>query len=366
LQADENPLDRAQALIAQGRAGEAASLLKALIHTNRGGLLARLTLARALSMAGDTNGAMAVAREAAQLNPNVAVVAVALGETMLAAGHLPTAIGEFQRALRLDPDNEEARAGVGRAWLEAGEPEKALDAFRALNETPDIAAKIAQAEAMRAAPRSNANYVRHLFDQFSSDYDSRMIGQLGYQAPRVLRGLAEMLTIGAQGGLAILDLGCGTGLCGAAFKDMAARLDGIDLSPAMIAKARALGIYDELVVADIESGLDALGRTYDLVLAADTVVYLGDLAPVFAAVAARLAPDGTFLFTAEAKTGAGFELGPKRRWRHSDAYLREEAATAALDVAGLMDCSPRTEAGEPVAGYAVALAKRDGVAQTAA
>ncbi|HEX3674278.1 MAG TPA: tetratricopeptide repeat protein [Rhizomicrobium sp.] len=351
MQPDEDPIGHAEELIAAGRAREAASFLNGLLAAGRGGLLMRLTLARALSAAGDTAGAMAVAREAAGLHPDVAVVATALGEAMLAAGHLPTAIGEFQRALRLDPNSDDARLGVARAWLEAGEPEKALEALQAVPDAPE--ALIAEAEAMHGTARSNARYVRHLFDQFSSDYDARMIGQLGYQAPGILRALADMLMIGAERKLAILDLGCGTGLCGAAFHDIASRLDGIDLSPAMIGKARALGIYDELVVADIETG--ALDRRYDLMLAADTVVYLGDLAPVLASIAARLVPDGMFLFTAEAKDGEGFGLGPKRRWRHSDAYLREEAAKAGFDIAGLMDCSPRTEAGAPVAGFAVAL-----------
>jgi predicted TPR repeat methyltransferase len=359
LQAD--PLEQAEELIAQGRASEAAALLKALLDANRGGLLARLTLARALGAAGDGNGALAVARETALMHPAIAVAAVALGEALLNAGHLPTAIGEFQRALRLDADNEEARYGLGCAWLEAGEPEKALESFTALADAPQVAAKIAQAGAMRVAPRSNARYVRHLFDQFSSDYDSRMIGQLNYRAPAILRELAD-LVIGAERKLAILDLGCGTGLCGAAFKDMASRLDGVDLSPAMIAKAHLLGIYDELIVADIESGLNALDRSHDLILAADTIVYLGDLVTVFSSVAARLAPGGSFLFTAEAKAGDGFELGPKRRWRHSESYLRAQAAHAGFDISGFVSCVPRSEAGAPVEGFAVALLKPNSIA----
>ncbi len=152
--------------------------------------------------------------------------------------------------------------------------------------------------------------------------------------------------------LAILDLGCGTGLAGMVFKPLAARLTGIDLSPAMIEKARARGIYDRLCVGDIETALD--GR-YDLIMAADTLVYLGDLAPVFAAVAAHLSPNGFFLFTTEAKDDSGFALGPKRRWRHSEAYIRDTAHAAGLSVAGLVAASPRTEGHQPVPGHAVAL-----------
>jgi len=178
-----------------------------------------------------------------------------------------------------------------------------------------------------------------------------MLGQLGYAAPQILKDLADLVMPG-RGDLAVLDLGCGTGLAGLLFKPRAARLDGIDLSPAMIEKARARGIYDALIVGDIETGLS--GR-YDLILAADTLVYLGDLKTLFAAVAGHLAPGGYFLFTTEAKQGSGFELGPKRRWRHGEAYLREAAGEAGLSVAGLVSASPRTESHQPVPGFAVAL-----------
>jgi predicted TPR repeat methyltransferase len=152
----------------------------------------------------------------------------------------------------------------------------------------------------------------------------------------------------------VLDLGCGTGLTGLVFKDMAARLDGIDLSPVMIEKARARRLYDHLAVGDIEE----TGGEYDLWLAADTLVYLGDLTKIFATAARVLTAGGRFLFTVERKDGDGFELGPKRRWRHSERYLREQAEAHGFDVMGLMECAPRHEAGQPVEGFAAALMRR--------
>jgi predicted TPR repeat methyltransferase len=291
---------------------------------------------------------LAEAREAALLHPASAVDALAHGEALLDAGRLPEAIGELQRALRLDHESADARLALGRAWLAAGEGEKALDAFSRLSGVDD---DVAQARAMLAQPRSDAGYVRHLFDQFAADYDVRMISQLGYAAPGILRKLAAMV-LGPREGLAILDLGCGTGLSGLAFKDMARRLDGIDLSPVMIEKARARRIYDHLAVGDIEALPDG---DYDLLLAADTLVYLGDLTQILAAAARSLRPGGVFLFTMERKDGEGFELGPKRRWRHSEHYLREETAKAGFAVAGLLACAPRSEAGKPVEGFAAAL-----------
>jgi predicted TPR repeat methyltransferase len=352
--------DPAVAPMSADEARTLAAALKAQLSEGRGGLLTRISLGRALLAAGKTEQALGVLREAAGLAPGVADAALALGEALLSAGHLPTAIAEFERALRLDAASEAAHYALGCAWLEAGEAERAMEFLAKLAGSRSAfaaaaAEKLSAAIAMRRAGRSAPGYVRHLFDQFSADYDRRMLAELSYRAPLILRGLADML-LGAQShALDILDLGCGTGLAGEAFKDLARRLDGIDLSPRMIDKARERGIYDLLQIADIESALQEQGPSYDLVLAADTLVYLGDLGPVFKGVAARLKAGGFFLFTVEKSTGADYELGPKRRYRHAETYLREEAARASLDVMGLLQCSPRDEAKLPVEGFAAAL-----------
>jgi len=130
------------------------------------------------------------ARQTASLYPDIAEAALGLGAALLAAEELPTAIAEFQRVLRIDPDHAEARYLLGCAWLEAGEAEPALAAFAPLADMPGLAGRIAEAEAIKARPRSDAGYVRHLFDQFSTDYDARMLGTLSYRAPMILRELA--------------------------------------------------------------------------------------------------------------------------------------------------------------------------------
>ncbi len=352
----ENPVDAADQLLEAGRADEAIALLAPLVELSRGGLVARLLLARAFDLAGRSSEAIALAQETAGLYPDIAETSLAYGAVLLASENLPDAIAQLQRALRLESENAEARYLLGCAWLDAGEPEQALAAFSRLSadDMPQLSDRIAEAEAMQLRPRSDAGYVRHLFDQFSGDYDERMLGQLAYRAPQTLRELAQFVIPG-ETGLAVLDLGCGTGLSGAAFRDRAEHLTGLDLSPAMLEKARARGAYDTLITGDIERGLgEAL---YDLVIAADTLVYLGDLNATMKAVAAALKPSGFFLFTTEAKEGEDFELGPKRRWRHSESYLRGLAAQHGFDIAGFMTCVPRHEANVPVPGFAVALRK---------
>jgi predicted TPR repeat methyltransferase len=352
----ENPLEAAEKLIAAGRAGEAARLLAARLAEGRGGILMRLMLARAYLAAGDLDAALREARETAQLYPDLAGAALGLGEALLAAEKLPTAIAELQRALRLDPDLNDARAALGRAWLRAGEAGRAQEYFAQLPaDWPGLPALQQAAAAILTAPRSDAGYVRHLFDQFSADYDARMLEQLHYRAPNILRALFDMIAPGERQ-LRILDFGCGTGLSGAAFRDLADHLAGLDLSPNMIAQARARAIYDGLGVGDIEQ---AQATGFDLVVAADTLVYLGDLAGVFAAAARALKSGGCFLFTVERSDGEGFVLGPKRRWQHGAAYLRAAAAAAGFDVCGLVDCEPRCEKGVPVPGYAAALQKME-------
>ena len=354
---DGDPLERAESLIREGRPVEAARLLRERLEAGRGGLLARLALVRALGAAGQKDEALAAAREASALNPNVEQAVLALGDALCAAGHLPAAIAEFQRALRLDPSSVQARLRLGRAWAEAGEAERALEQFTQLapDSVPGLGDEIATVEAARALDRSHPGYVRHLFDQFSADYDARMRAQLAYRAPEILRELARLVLPGAEN-LVALDLGCGTGLAADAFHDIAPTIDGIDLSPAMIERARARNLYRKLDVGDIETALATGGADYDLVLAADTLVYLGDLTKTFSAVARRLRRGGVFLFTVETGADAAFALGPKRRWRHSEAYLRTLAADQGFDVLGLMTCSPRSEAGVPVEGLAAALA----------
>jgi predicted TPR repeat methyltransferase len=81
------------------------------------------------------------------------------------------------------------------------------------------------------------------------------------------------------------------------------------------------------------------------------------LTAVFKGALNCLAPGGCFLFTVERADGEGYELGPKRRWRHSEAYLRRLAEQTGFTIAGFVAAAPRQEANRPVEGFAVALTR---------
>jgi predicted TPR repeat methyltransferase len=147
----------------------------------------------------------------------------------------------------------------------------------------------------------------------------------------------------------MLDLGCGTGLAGVAFRPVALHLSGVDLSPGMIAEARRKAIYDDLVVADMGAYLHTTTRRFDLVVAADVFVYAGALDTLFAAVR-RVMDGGVFAFTVQHREGADFVLGTEHRYSHSRAYIAACAAAAGFTVTRLDDGVFRQEKGVDVPG----------------
>jgi len=161
-------------------------------------------------------------------------------------------------------------------------------------------------------------------------------------------------------GLSVLDLGCGTGLCGPLFRPLAATLAGVDLSPAMIDKARRRGVYDRLEVGDLVTALRRAPGAADLLVAADVLVYVGDLAPVLSAAAAALRPGGLFAFSVEEHSGAGFTLLPTRRYAHSAEYVNSEAARVGLEVIHLHGAIARTENGRDVPALIIILRRPAG------
>ena len=283
---------------------------------------------------------------------------------LLELSRLDEALAGFDGALAVDSGHANSWNDRGNVLTSMKRFEDALESYdKALALRPDFPeAKDNRTNVLFVLGRMSRcppAYMRSLFDDYSSYYDAAMVGTLGYRGHLNLRALAERVLPRLTPPWRILDLGCGTGLVGDAFKDLArgGRLDGIDLSPRMIEAARRRGIYDNLVLGDLETVLHEPGHSYDLILAADTMIYVGDLAPTFAGVAERLEPGGFYLFAVESMSGEGWERLPVNRFRHSEAYLRAEAARARLEFIEIAPCLLRREKTEPVAGFAVALQK---------
>ena len=204
-------------------------------------------------------------------------------------------------------------------------------------------------------------YVQTLFDQYAPRFESSLVGDLGYRGPALLFKAVLSVRSAARKPAFFkraIDLGCGTGLAAAAFARAVDHFIGVDLSPRMIERSRATGLYTELEVADMLQGLRARGdASADIILAADAMVYVADLAPVLAEAARVLAPGGLLAFTTETHGGEGVVIGQGLRYAHGATYVRAAVESAGLKLPLLEDRSARNEDNAPVPGLVAVAAK---------
>jgi predicted TPR repeat methyltransferase len=274
---------------------------------------------------GDFVAAADILAQTVEIAPAFATAWFALGAIRDRLGDRAGAIAAFEKTRDADPDDYHG-ARLQLARLGSGE----------------------------TTPAMSEAYVRRLFDQYAGRFDTALTVRLAYRGPAVLREAVEQAANAVVRPLRfarMLDLGCGTGLAGAAFAPLADRLVGVDLSPAMVAQAENKQLYDRLVTGDLSAFLKGeldSGETYDLVVAADVFVYVSDLQPVLAAAARVLAPGGLFAFTVETHAGEGVTLLQTLRYAHGEPYIRRTLGDAGLTAASISKAAVRSEKGVPV------------------
>lgn len=261
----------------------------------------------------------------------------------------------IQRALEANPRSVDLLLTLAKLFRHMDRPDDALRAYRRVLEVDPLRedvqhmiAALSGAPADAAPARAADAYVAEEFDGFAARYDEVLVGWLEYRGPEILHRAVTAVLGPNPPPQEIVDLGCGTGLAARVFRAMARRLDGVDLSAKMVEKARARGLYDALAVEEIGRFLAGTPRIYTLAIAADVLIYFGDLAPVFAAVASALKPRGMFAFTVEAAQGEGYRLTASGRYAHDDAYVRSCAAAAGFEIVRATDETVRKEKLKPV------------------
>lgn len=222
----------------------------------------------------------------------------------------------------------------------------------------DVRHMLEAAQGGRAPARASDDYVRAEFDGFADKFDDVLKTWLEYRAPElVVAAIRRALGDEAANQLAV-DLGCGTGLAAPLLRPMCRRLEGVDLSPRMIEKARARGGYDALAESEIGRYLASRGNAYTLAVACDVFCYFGELAEVFAQTHHALKPRGLFAFTVERHDGEGYVLRPSGRYAHADAFVRAAAETAGFEIVEDAEVELRMELHKPVIGGCYVLRKR--------
>jgi predicted TPR repeat methyltransferase len=301
------------------------------------------------------------------------------GQVLQALGRPQEALASYERVVLLRPEEGAAwsqRAGILKDMGRLAEAREALRKALACGAEPQLngyfLASVEQGLGLAANEGGVAMpetappaYVAALFDSYADEFDQHLVQHLGYHTPALL---AELLPAGRRFGAA-LDLGCGTGLMAPQVAPRCEHLDGVDLSGGMLQKAQALGLYRALHRGEAVAHLNATAERYALVLAADVLIYIGALEPLFAGVARVLEPGGLFLFSIEEAAEShpagpagsaplGYALRASSRYAHSEPYVRERAAAHGFDLAQLTRATLRHEQLLPISGLLVLLQRR--------
>lgn len=356
------------------------------------------TLGNMLAATGQDAEAVAVFMAALEADASHAQAWNNLGSLLLRHQQTGEAIAAFENAVAIDPAFEDALYNLGDAQAQAGDdaaaarsrcaayvlrpvadkPRRMLGvAYSVLGRFGDAARMYEEwlgeepghpeASHLLAAVRGNGGqggaperasdaYLAAYFDGLAESFEHKLVDTLHYGVPplvgQVLRGLGT-----APRSLRILDAGCGTGLCGLEAAPFAKRLVGVDLSARSLAVAADKGVYSSLQEQEVVAHMQVEpAAAFDVVIAADTLVYFGEIGSFLAAAAHTLVPGGLLIASFEELLAAGeggYAIASSGRYSHRRSLVRERLASAGFDAPEITDIDVRNELAQPVKGFLV-------------
>ncbi len=301
--------------------------------------------------------------KARDLRPNDPEIWYNLGCCLQDGGSLQAAIHAYQEVVRLQPDHLPAWNNLACSAQQHGDHQLARQAYgQVVALDPERAAArymlaVLDGRQVQAPPKE---YIQELFDGYAASFDTSLQDRLGYRTPTLLARLLQQVA-GNRRYVRLLDLGCGTGLSGQAFAFMADQLTGVDLSAAMLARAREKEVYQELVIADMVGYLRTCNeRAFDLVICVDTLPYLGDLQEIICQMARLLAVDGWLALSVELGLAPGYVLQRSGRYCHHPDYVVQVLERADLQVAAKKEVAIRREGAAWIRGLLVTAFRSSG------
>lgn len=246
------------------------------------------------------------------------------------------AISYFQRALQMDPNHLSSHLNIAALYLNKQKINDAIKHYSVVQqkdpnnrEVEHILHALKQDEIPESAP---AEYLQNLFNQYAPSYDKHLQTILDCQVPKQLYELVFNYANPEDHSMKILDLGCGTGLCGELFQPLAKEMIGVDVSPAMLEIAQQKNLYNELLPETIQEALPKYHQL-DLIIASDVFPYIGDLTETFKAANHALRTDGLFSFSIEKTlTDNSYQLQKNIRYAHNPKYIQQTAKACGFEL----------------------------------
>jgi len=279
-------------------------------------------------------------------------------------GRIDESIEAYQKAVEIDPKDGYSNRLLGMTLVVHGRSAEAHEVWKKWrdadpeNPVPRHLLEVGSDDKVPA--RAADDFVVRVFDGFAESFDTKL-RDLEYRAPDLVAEALRSAVSEPAAALDILDAGCGTGLCGPLLRPFARLLDGVDLSPAMLEKAKARGGYDSLAAGELTAFMHGRRDAYNAIISADTLCYFGQLDAVFSAAASALREGGHFIFTVETTPpsagAAKCTLEHTGRYTHTEEYVRSALAATGLNVVQLSCTTLRLEYFRPVAGMVVAARK---------
>jgi predicted TPR repeat methyltransferase len=342
-------------LLDQRQVEAAAEAYRRCLTLEPGHLEAHNNLACLLRMTGHLTEAEALLRELLTRAPTFVDAQAHLALVLGAQGRAAEALEAGTRALELAPESARSFRLLGQLYAQSGRMDDAARVFSGWlarsPDDPEARHHLAAVTGRDVPDRASDAYVTEVFDRFAASFDAKL-AHLQYAAPelctRVLKDRA------CKGRLAVLDAGCGTGLCGPLLRPLARELTGVDLSQAMLEKARARNCYDHVVQGELTVWMQDADRRFDAIVSADTLCYFGALLAVLAAARRAATPGALLVFTVEAletDAASGFRLQPHGRYAHARPAVERWLTQSGWRGTEVKPAVLRQEAGLPVAGW---------------
>jgi predicted TPR repeat methyltransferase len=288
------------------------------------------------------------------LSSNNIYAHIGLGTLYSNLARYDEAESHLNKALNINHYSTEALFGLGFIHYLKKSYDTAADLF---NKTLKINPSHHNAEYLMSAitgknspDQSPEEYIKKLFDYYADNFDNHLLNDLGYNVPdKMLKVFTDHTEHYNRQHL--LDLGCGTGICGDKFHDLFDHLTGVDLSDKMIEKSNEKNFYDELHNCDIGVFLDNYATEYDLVIAADVFVYIGNIAELVKIIYEKQKKNGYFMFSIESSFKHNtFHLRDTGRYSHNVSYIKTILGNSLYKIIATVPTTIRNEKGKGIQG----------------